>query len=133
VKVLIDTNVLLSAAFRDRLPERVVLYVAGRDDWRWLVTPEIMKAYIGVLRRPKFGLSPETLAKWQALLDIRTISVGTWPIDIDFPRDPKDAPFLAAALAAEASFLITGDSDWLTLETAGATRILTAASFAGCM
>lgn len=37
MNLLIDTNVLLSAALRDRLPERVVLHVAGRDDFRWLV------------------------------------------------------------------------------------------------
>jgi hypothetical protein len=29
MNVLIDTNVLLSAALRDKLPERVVLFVAG--------------------------------------------------------------------------------------------------------
>lgn len=34
MNVLIDTNVLLSAALRDRLPESVVLYVASRDDVR---------------------------------------------------------------------------------------------------
>jgi predicted nucleic acid-binding protein len=42
MNVLIDTNVLLSAALRDRLPEKIVLYVATRDDVRWLVTPEIL-------------------------------------------------------------------------------------------
>ena len=37
MNVLIDTNVMLSAALRDKLPSRVVLYVAARDDCRWLV------------------------------------------------------------------------------------------------
>ncbi len=32
MNVLIDTNVLLSAALRDRLPERVVLHIASQDD-----------------------------------------------------------------------------------------------------
>jgi putative PIN family toxin of toxin-antitoxin system len=31
----------------------------------------------------------------------------------DFPRDPKDAPFLAAAVAWRADFLISGDKDLL--------------------
>ena len=30
-----------------------------------------------------------------------------------FPRDPKDVPFIAAALASEADYLITGDKDLL--------------------
>ena len=42
MNVLIDTNVLLSAALRDRLPEHVVLYVGSRDDCKWLVTPEML-------------------------------------------------------------------------------------------
>ncbi len=61
MNVLIDTNVLISAALRDRLPERVVLYVATRDDCRWLVTPEILAEYVDVLRRPKFGLPEDVL------------------------------------------------------------------------
>ncbi len=48
MNVLIDTNVLLSAALRDKLPERVVLYVATRDDCQWLVTPEILAEYTDV-------------------------------------------------------------------------------------
>jgi len=113
MNVLIDTNVLLSAALRDKLPERVVLYVAGRDDFRWVVTPEILAEYIDVLRRPKFGLDEQTLQRWAVLLTMRTVDTGSPPRVPNFPRDPKDAPFLAAALAAHADFLITGDNDLL--------------------
>ncbi|MBI1904183.1 MAG: putative toxin-antitoxin system toxin component, PIN family [Planctomycetia bacterium] len=48
----------------------------------------------------------------------------------DFPRDPKDAPILAAALATGAEFLITGDRDLLDARGAIATRIVTVAEFA---
>jgi len=54
MKVLIDTNVLLSAALRDRLPEQVVLHLATHDEWIWLVTAEIVNEYVNVLARPKF-------------------------------------------------------------------------------
>jgi len=46
-----------------------------------------------------------------------------------FSRDPKDAPFLAAALAAHVDFLITGDKDLLDAKVAVATRIVTVAEF----
>ncbi|MBI1904184.1 MAG: putative toxin-antitoxin system toxin component, PIN family [Planctomycetia bacterium] len=68
MKVVIDTNVLLSAALRDRLPERVVLYVATHDDCKWLVTPEILREYTDVLTRPKFALRAETLQQWAEVL-----------------------------------------------------------------
>jgi putative PIN family toxin of toxin-antitoxin system len=129
MNVLIDTNVLLSAALRDKKPEQVVLYVAGRDDFRWLVTPEILAEYIDVLQRPKFGLDEQTLRGWAELLRMRTVNVGSPPRVPDFPRDPKDAPFLAAALAAHADFLITGDRDLLEAKSLVATRIVTVAEF----
>src|SRR5260370_748878 len=76
MNVLIDTNVLLSAALRDKLPERVVLSVATRDDFRWLVTPEILTEYTDVLRRPRFGLDQQTLEHWAELLAIRTVNLS---------------------------------------------------------
>jgi len=129
MNVLIDTNVLLSAALRDQLPERVVLYVADRDDFRWLVTREILAEYTGVLRRPKFGLDQQALEWWAELLAMRTVNIASPPQVPDFPRDPKYAPFLAAALAAHADFLITGDKDLLQAKDILATRIVTVAEF----
>jgi putative PIN family toxin of toxin-antitoxin system len=129
MNVLIDTNVLLSAALRDKLPERVVFYVAGRDDLRWLVTPEILAEYIEVLRRPKFALDEETLQHWAELLAMRTVHVDSPPQYPDFPRDPKDSPFLAAALANRADFLITGDKDLLDAKDIVTTSIVTVAEF----
>jgi len=129
MNVLIDTNVLLSAALRDKLPERVVLYVAARDEFRWVVTPEILAEYTDVLRRPNFGLDEQMLGRWADLLSMRTVDIGSPPEVPDFPRDPKDAPLLAAALAAHADFLITGDNDLLQAKDLVATRIVTVAEF----
>ena len=129
MNVLIDTNVLLSAALRDKLPERVVLQVATGDDLRWLVTPEILAEYTEVLRRPKFGLEQETLERWAELLAMRTVDLGSPATAPDFPRDPKDAPFLAAALAVHADFLSTGDKHLLQAKDIVATRIVTVAEF----
>jgi uncharacterized protein len=33
-------------------------------------------------------------------------------VEIDFPRDRKDAKFLASAASADADYLITGDKDF---------------------
>jgi uncharacterized protein len=129
MNVLVDTNVLLTAALRDGLPERIVLFIATRDDLRWIVTPEILLEYIAVLQRPKFGLDESTLLQWSELLATRTVDIGSPISTPDFLRDPKDAPFLAAALAARADFLITGDRDLLEAKNVVATRILTAAEF----
>ena len=128
MNVLIDTNVLLSAALRDRAPERVVLFVATQEGWRWIVTPDILREYEEVLRRPKFGFSEELLHRWMELFTLRTVNIGC-PTPVEFERDPKDAPFLAAALAANVDVLVTGDLDLLSLKGQLATRILTTADF----
>jgi len=57
------------------------------------------------------------------------VNVGAPPSAPDFPRDRKDAPFLAAALAAHADFLITGDRHLLQAQDVLATRIVTVADF----
>ena len=129
MKVLVDTNVLLSAALRDRLPERVVLHIGTRDEWTWFVTPEILEEYIQVLRRPKFALPAEILERWTDLVQSRTVCVNSPPA-VEFARDPKDAPFLAAAIATSAEYLITGDRDLLQAQALVSTRIVTAAEMA---
>ncbi len=130
MKILIDTNVLLSAALRDRLPERVVRFVATRDDWQWIVTPDIAGEYADVLSRPKFRLPANVLREWHDLIHARTIPVSVSLPPVSFPRDPKDAPFLAAAIATGADYLITGDNDLLQSRLPLATRIVSAAEFA---
>lgn len=64
------------------------------------------------------------------MLALRTVDVGSLTHLPDFPRDPKDVPFLAAALAAQADILITGDKDLLDARHLVSTHIVTVAEFA---
>jgi len=82
------------------------LWILSQPDWEWLVSPEIIQEYRQVLQRPKFAFSPATLSKWETLLqrDTQLISVDE---QVDFPRDQKDAKFLACAITADADYLIT--------------------------
>ena len=111
MKVVIDTSVLVSAAFRDRTPEEVILFVTGQDAFHWIVSGEILAEYQEVLSRPKFDLSEEILNHWIEILESSTVEIDV-DLEIDFPRDRKDAKFIACALAAQANFFITGDHDF---------------------
>lgn len=130
MNVLIDTNVVLSAALRDRLPESVVLRVATASDIRWIVTPEILREYTAVLARPKFALSEDILSEWAELIEMRTVVVPSPSSRVSVPRDPKDVKFLAAALSASAQFLISGDKDLLEYAGVIETRIVSVGEFA---
>ena len=111
MKVVVDTSVLVSAAFRDRTPEEVILFVTGQDAFHWIVSGEILAEYQEVLSRPKFDLSEEILNHWIEILESSTVEIDV-DLEIDFPRDRKDAKFIACALAAQANFFITGDHDF---------------------
>jgi putative PIN family toxin of toxin-antitoxin system len=128
MKVVIDTNVLVSAVLKDRDPEKVVLYVASQPDLEWIVSPQILKEYKDVLGRDVFGLPLDVLQAWFFLLDALTVIVDT-DLAIEFPRDRKDAPFLACALAADADYLITGDRDFSEAQKLLKTTILSVSQF----
>lgn len=128
MKVVIDTNVLVSAALRDRGPERVIVFVAGRPDFEWVVSAEILQEYREVLARPKFGLSEALLQEWYELLASLTQLIEV-EARIEFARDSKDAKFLACAVSAGADFFITGDRDFEQAQRILATTIISVSMF----
>ena len=69
MNVLVDTNVLISAVIRDRLPQRVIDEIVSRDDWFWIVTAEIETEYREVLARPKFNVPDAIQLSWRAFIE----------------------------------------------------------------
>lgn len=129
MRVVIDTNVLVSAALKDRDPEVVIKWVVAHPNWLWVVTPEIVAEYKAVLARPKFGLTRDLLDHWFVLLDSATALLVLDPPAFEYPRDPKDAIFIACAIAVQADYLITGDRDFGQARKLLSTTILSVAQF----
>jgi uncharacterized protein len=128
MRVVVDTNVLISAAFRDRLPEDVIMFLVGGPDIDWIATEKILQEYREILRRKKFDLTETVIQKWERMLE-EVILIVPDSIVIAFPRDQKDAIFLSCALSADADFLITGDKDFSEAKKLTNTTILSAAMF----
>jgi putative PIN family toxin of toxin-antitoxin system len=128
MKVIIDTNVLISAAWRDKSPEAVVVWIANQDDWEWVVSQEILDEYKDVLRREKFHLPEKTIERWDHIITNLTSLVEV-DMEIEFPRDVEDAKFLACAFFSEADYLITGDKDFEEAYKFGATTIISVTEF----
>jgi uncharacterized protein len=128
MKVVVDTNVVVSAILRDRLPEKVLLFILARPDFEWVASPEILAEYCEVLHRPKFALPDSILSQWDERF---RSAIAEWPVEISvsFPRDISDAKFLACALAADADFLITGDRDFTEARKIGRTKIISVSQF----
>ena len=128
MKVIIDTNVLVSAALKNKDPEAVIVFVASQQDIEWIVSPAIMAEYREVLARKKFGFSQGLLLEWFQLLDGVTVSVEV-DIELEFARDRKDAKFLACALVSSAEFLVTGDRDFAHAQKLVNTTIISVSLF----
>lgn len=128
MKIVIDTNVLISAILKDREPERVLLFAVSHRDVEWIVSPEILAEYKGVLARAKFRLPDTLLAQWYAILDAKTLLVGSG-LDIFFPRDQKDAKFLGCAISAGADYFVTGDRDFSEAQKLLKTTIISVSKF----
>jgi uncharacterized protein len=111
MRVVIDTNIIVSAILRDRAPEQVLQFVINSPEWEWIASSPIVAEYIGVLSRLKFKLPETVVQAWRDLF-INTITIVETADEIEFPRDLKDAKFLSCIIQGEADYFITGDRDF---------------------
>jgi putative PIN family toxin of toxin-antitoxin system len=128
MKVLFDTNVVVSAILKDKGPEEIIVFVIEHPEFEWIVSSDILQEYKDVLSRRKFGLSSELLQSWFAVFD-EQVKIVDVDLTIDFPRDRKDAKFLACALTENAEFFVTGDRDFTQAQKIINTMILSVSLF----
>jgi len=128
VRIIIDTNILISGALKNRNPEAVVLWVASNPNCEWVVSLEILQEYQKVLNRKKLKIDQERRSHFLYLVQQLTTLVEV-NIEVNFPRDQKDAKFLACAIASQADFLITGDHDFGEVIDLGKTKICSVSQF----
>jgi putative PIN family toxin of toxin-antitoxin system len=108
LRLVIDTNVLVSAALKpDGLP-RTVLLLAMTKPARLYVSDAILAEYREVLARPELQI-PKGLRQ-QFLQLIRSYSHPVTPLrPLQVTKDPEDNKFLECADAARADYLVTGN------------------------
>ena len=130
MKVVLDTNILVSAVLRDRLPERVVRAILGNDQWEWLVTRDLLAEYERVIGRPELGIPLDAQEEWAQLVHEKAVQVDAPLPSIEFTRDRKDIHVLQAVVAGHADYLLTGDKDFSEAQKLVSCRIMTVAEFA---
>lgn len=108
LRLVLDTNVLVSAALKRNGLERTAFLVAVTKPARLYVTHSILQEYKEVLSRPE--LSIRKGLQLQLLQLIRNTSHAIKPTcRLDLAADPDDNKFLECADAARADYLITGN------------------------
>lgn len=126
MRVVLDTNVLISGIFWGGLPARLLR--AWQDgEFEIVLSPAILDEYRRVGREigrrfPSIDLDP--------ILDALAIGAHVVP-DFDLPQqvcsDPDDDKFIAAAIAGRAGFLVSGDRALLQVVKYGGVQIVTPA------
>jgi len=114
LRVILDTNVLISAILFGGKPRRI-LEKAIRGEIRLCLSEPMLEELKGVLQRSKFDYSPEMIQI--ILTELMSISDFVNPsetINI-VAEDPEDNRILECAVAANADYVITGDSHLLKL------------------
>ena len=129
MRVVVDTNVFISAALKEKTPPETAVRLAVAS--HILLKSTVTEGELFVtLRRPRLApLIPPDFLDWlHELTEAAELVEITERIAAC--RDPKDDKFLELAINGHADVLITGDSDLLALSPFRGVPIITPADFA---
>lgn len=127
IRVVIDTNVFVSANLVEEGPSAAILYLAANNKIRMVVSEPILAEYEVVLRQPRLKLDPRKVTA--ALRLVRRISIAVKPsLILRISVDESDNRFYECAHAGRAAFLITGNRDHFP-EDYRMTRVVTPREF----
>jgi len=128
-RLVIDTNVLISAALWSPSMPSMVLKIALRDH-TLLVSDATFAELERKLLDARFDRYAALEARWQFVdaIAMETVHIAVHTI-ITACRDPKDNQFLALAVDGRADAIITDDQDLLVLHPFQKISIMTPAEF----
>ena len=112
MKILIDTNILISAVlFPNSKIAKVVIYVS--DFYEIVLTQQIIEEFRRIINK-KFSSKIDCIEELLNELDYELLETNY--LDKIKMRDPNDEPILNAALSNDVDFILTGDNDFLCLK-----------------
>lgn len=127
-RIVLDTNVLISAILFGGKPRRVLDLVISKSV-DCALSFAILDELRDVLQRPKFGFPPDIclyiVEELHGLCNIISPSVRVHAIR----SDPDDNRILECAVEARAHFIVSGDPHLLDLGTFERIRILSPADY----
>jgi len=114
MKVVVDTNVLVSGVFFGGMPSRIL------EAWRdkridVVVSPDILEEYRRVGEHLETQFTGVSLAPFLALLVMNAEIIEPPDLPEQVSRDSDDDKFIACALAGGCNVIISGDKDLLSI------------------
>jgi len=127
MKIVIDTNVVVSALFFGGKPQRLLHY-AINGALEVVVSKEIIEEYSELIERisDKYSGKKENFSLNEFISICRLVSPTR---KIDVCRDRDDNKFLECAAEAKCLYVVSGDNDLLALERFEDIEIITVTEF----
>ena len=126
VRVVLDTNVLVSALVFGGKPEKIFQHALKKDIF--VVTSPYLMVELGETLIKKFNFSVQRVHQIEK--KIKQIFLIVSPnIEIHILKDTDDDRVLEAAVEGKCSFIITGDKELLELGIFKNIEIITASKF----
>jgi uncharacterized protein len=125
-KIIVDTNVLVSALIHHSYPYFIVVEIFSKDDIQLCLSDELFAEYYHVLKRKKFTKYPDFFTNSLALLvDIEKRAIKYSPtIHLEIIADLDDNKLLELVETCGADFLITGNTNDFTMVEYKGTKIV---------
>jgi putative PIN family toxin of toxin-antitoxin system len=108
IKVILDTNVIVSAHLKPDGLERSVLNLALAEQIQLYVSAEIIAEYAQVLHRSKLKIDPDLVDESLQLI-VAHANMVTPARALSVSPDEADNRFLECAEEAKADYLVTGN------------------------
>lgn len=126
IKVVLDTNILISAIGFDSNPRKVLNLVLERKILA-ISSPSLRAEFEDVVFK-KFPLLAKRFEKINKQLK-KAIKIVRPTISLNAVRDKTDNHVLEAAVEGKCNYVVTGDKDLLNLGSYGKIKIVTATEF----
>jgi putative PIN family toxin of toxin-antitoxin system len=108
LRLVVDTNVLVSAAIKPAGLQRTVFLIAISKPARLYVSHSILEEYSEVLARPELRIRKGLRLQFLQLIKNHGHTVGPTR-QLEATTDPADNIFVECADAARADYLVTGN------------------------
>jgi uncharacterized protein len=128
LRVLLDTNVLLSGAFVPGLCLRIIESLVSSREWQIILSEQLLAEFRRHSKNKFKAADKDIEAFLTPLLEWGSM-VTPAPVAADACRDADDLPILGAAIAGKAEVLVSGDKDLLTLGSFAGFLILSPREF----
>jgi putative PIN family toxin of toxin-antitoxin system len=128
VRVVFDTNVLIAAFVSEGICSKLLIR-ARKKQFELITCPFIMKEFERVFHKKFSAAQEEVQAATMLISEAADTITHPLPKVTGICCDADDDNILACSLAAEADYLVTGDSDLLALKRFKGLPIITPRAF----